>query len=106
MWISEEVIAHWYAKDRVYDGTGTPILDTDFAIIICHKIPQVYRLHIPLDRERQFQKNQLFCSPSLGITVHHHLELSFTFRWNRRSRSSGICNSTRISPNECFLLTI
>lgn len=44
VWLSEEAIAKWYVEDRVYDGTGTPPLYTDFAIITCHEIRQVYRL--------------------------------------------------------------
>jgi len=24
IWISDEAIANWYEKERVYDGTGTP----------------------------------------------------------------------------------
>ena len=52
-----------------------------------YKISGAYVLRIPLDRERRFQKYQLFCSPSRGITVHHHLESVFTFPWNRRSPS-------------------
>lgn len=43
MWLSEEAIAQWYVKDRIYDGTGTPPLYTDFAIITCHEIRQVFK---------------------------------------------------------------
>ncbi len=43
-WLSEDVISKWYEQERVYDGTGTPRLYTDFSIIICHEIRQVYRL--------------------------------------------------------------
>lgn len=44
LWISEEALLKWYESERVYDGTGTPRLYTDFAIITCHEIRQVYRL--------------------------------------------------------------
>ena len=44
VWLSEEAISLWYAKERVYDGTGTPNRFSDFAIITCHEIHQVYRL--------------------------------------------------------------
>lgn len=44
VWFSEEAIAQWYVTDRIYDGTGTPLLYTDFAIIMCHEIRQVFRL--------------------------------------------------------------
>jgi hypothetical protein len=50
-------VAQWYEKDRVYDGTGTPKRFTDFAIITCHEIRQVYRL--PL-RQTQGFINSLF----------------------------------------------
>lgn len=38
------MLLKWYEQERVYDGTGTPRLYTDFAIITCHEIRQVYRL--------------------------------------------------------------
>jgi hypothetical protein len=44
LWISEDVLLKWYEQERVYDGTGTPRLYTDFAITTCHEIRQVYRL--------------------------------------------------------------
>lgn len=44
VWLSEDAIAQWYEVNRVYDGTGTPKLYTDFAIKTCHEIRQVYRL--------------------------------------------------------------
>ena len=44
VWLSDDAIAQWYEKDRVYNGSGTPLLYTDFAIITCHEIRQVYRL--------------------------------------------------------------
>ena len=52
VWLSEDAIAQWYAGERVYDGTGTPLLYTDFAVIICHEIRQVYRL--PLRQTQGF----------------------------------------------------
>ena len=57
VWLSEAAIAQWYVRDRVYDGTGTPRRFTDFAIITCHEIRQVYRL--PL-RQTQGFINSLF----------------------------------------------
>lgn len=44
LWLSEDVLSKWYEQERIYDGTGTPKLYTDFAIITCHEIRQVYRL--------------------------------------------------------------
>lgn len=44
VWLSEDVLLKWHEQERIYDGTGTPRLYTDFAIITCHEIRQVYRL--------------------------------------------------------------
>ena len=44
VWLSEEAISLWYEKGRVYDGSGTPKRFSDFAILTCHEIRQVYRL--------------------------------------------------------------
>lgn len=57
VWLSEEAISKWYEQDREYDGTGSPKRYTDFAIITCHEIRQVYRL--PL-RQTQGFINSLF----------------------------------------------
>jgi len=43
IWISDEVVDAWYEQDRVYNGTGAPKTFSDFAIIICHEIRQVFR---------------------------------------------------------------
>ena len=56
-WLSEEAISLWYEKERVYDGTGAPKRFSDFAIITCHEIRQVYRL--PLRQTEGFI-NSLF----------------------------------------------
>ena len=42
--MAEEAISSWYEKDRTFNGTGTPRLYTDFAIITCHEIRLVYKL--------------------------------------------------------------
>jgi hypothetical protein len=57
VWLSDEAISQWYEPDRVYDGTGTPRLYTDFAIMTCHEIRLVYKL--PL-RQCQGFINSLF----------------------------------------------
>ena len=44
VWLSDEAIAGWYETSRVYDGSGTPKLYSDFSIIICHEIRLVYKL--------------------------------------------------------------
>jgi len=57
VWLSDEAISLWYEKERVYDGTGAPKRFSDFAIITCHEIRQVYRL--PLRQTEGFI-NSLF----------------------------------------------
>lgn len=52
VWLSDEAIADWYEKSRVYDGSGTPKLYSDFSIIICHEIRLVYKL--PLRQSQGF----------------------------------------------------
>jgi len=44
VWLSDDVINAWYEEDRTYDGNGAPKTFTDFAIITCHEIRQVFRL--------------------------------------------------------------
>lgn len=44
IWLSPDVVTQWYVKDRQYDGSGAPILYSDFAIITVHEIRQVFRL--------------------------------------------------------------
>ena len=65
VWLSNDAIENWVVKDRVYDGSGTPILFTDFAITTCHEIRQVYRL--PL-RQCQGFINSLFKIKNLPIS--------------------------------------
>jgi len=43
-WITDEAIDKWYESNRVYNGTGAPKKFSDFSIIICHEIRQVYKL--------------------------------------------------------------
>jgi len=64
VWIADEAIEQWYEKERLYDGTGTPKKFSDFAIITCHEIRQVYKL--PL---RQYQGfiNSIFSIKELPI---------------------------------------
>ena len=57
VWLSEDARSQWSKTDRVYDGTGSPKLYTDFAIITCHAIRLVYKL--PL-RQCQGFINSLF----------------------------------------------
>jgi hypothetical protein len=73
IWLSDDAIENWYVKDRVYDGSGTPVLFTDLAIIICHEIRQVYRL--PL-RQSQGFINSLFKIKNLSIACPDYSTLS------------------------------
>jgi hypothetical protein len=57
VWFSEEAISKWVEPERFYDGTGSSKYFTDFAILTCHEIRQVYRL--PL-RQCQGFINSLF----------------------------------------------
>jgi hypothetical protein len=57
IWLSQEVIDNWYVSDRIYDGTGTPDLYSDAAIIICHELRKVLKL--PL-RQTQGFINSIF----------------------------------------------
>ena len=73
VWLSDGAIENWYVKDRVYDGRGTPLLFSDFAIITCHEIRQVYRL--PL-RQCQGFINSLFKIKDLPIASPDYSTLS------------------------------
>jgi hypothetical protein len=55
--VSQDVIDKWYEKDRIYDGTGTPHLYSDMAILTVHEIRQVFKL--PL-RQCEGLVNSLF----------------------------------------------
>lgn len=44
IWLSQGVINEWYEKVRIYDGTGTPNLYSDMAILTVHEIRQVFKL--------------------------------------------------------------
>jgi hypothetical protein len=52
IWLSQEITDNWYASDRIYDGTGTPDLYSDAAIIVCHELRKVLRL--PLRQTQGF----------------------------------------------------
>lgn len=43
VWISQEIIDNWYVNNRIYDGTGTPDLYSDAAIIACIELRKVFR---------------------------------------------------------------
>ena len=64
VWLSDAAIANWYEQDRVYVGAGTPKKFTDFAIITCHEIRQVFHLAL---RQCQGFINSLFRLKNLPI---------------------------------------
>lgn len=52
IWLSQKVIDSWYVCDRIYDGTGTPDLYSDEAILMCHELRKVLKL--PLRQTQGF----------------------------------------------------
>jgi hypothetical protein len=52
IWIAEDVLNNWYEADRIYDSTAAPKIFTDFVIIICHEVRQVFKL--PLRQCQRF----------------------------------------------------
>jgi hypothetical protein len=43
IWLSPDVIEQWFIKNREYDGTGTPLLFSEMAIMTVHEIRQVFK---------------------------------------------------------------
>ena len=64
VWLAQEIIDNWYVSDRVYDGSGTPNLYSDSAIIACHELRKVLKL--PL-RQTQGFVNSIFRAQKLKI---------------------------------------
>jgi len=50
--MTDDVADSWYQADRVYDGTGTPLLYSDMAILIAYQVRQVFKL--PLRQSEEF----------------------------------------------------
>ncbi len=65
VWLSQEAIDTWYEAERIYDGTGAPRTFTDFAIITCHEIRQVFKL--PL-RQCQGFIDSLFLAKEIDLS--------------------------------------
>lgn len=89
IWLSEDVIAQWHEKDRIYDGTGTPNLYSDMAIFTVHEIRQVFQL--PL-RQCEGLVNSLFKlmnidlqSPSYSVLSKRLKKLNLTRPFYRKS---------------------
>jgi hypothetical protein len=82
IWIADDVLKSWYQASRVYDGSGTPILYSDTAILIAHQIRQVFKL--PL-RQCEGFINSLFRlmkydlrSPSYSVLSKRLMKLDLT----------------------------
>lgn len=70
IWISQKVVDNWYVKDRIYDGTGTPHLYSNDAIIACHELRKVLKLPLRqtqgfIDSIFRIQKLEISC-PDFG----------------------------------------
>lgn len=72
-WLSKNAIENWYEENQIYDGTGAPKQYSDFAIIICNEIRQVYRL--PLRQTEGFI-NSLFNLLNVPLTSPDYSTLS------------------------------
>lgn len=57
VWLSQQAIEQWYEPNQINDGSGSPKVYSEFAIITCHEMRQVYRL--PLRQTEGFI-NSLF----------------------------------------------
>ena len=73
VWLSDTAIENWYEKDRVNNGTGASKKFTDFAILMCHEIRQVFRL--PL-RQCEGFINSLFTLKKLPMRSPDYTTLS------------------------------
>jgi hypothetical protein len=70
VWISQEIIDGWYVSNRIYDGSGTPDLYSDAAIIVCHELRKVFKLPLRqaqgfIDSIFRIQKLKISC-PDFG----------------------------------------
>jgi len=72
-WLSIDAIEKWYEENQINDGTGAPQVYSDFAIIVCHEIRQVYRL--PLRQTEGFI-NSLFKLLGVSLTCPDYSRLS------------------------------
>lgn len=91
VWLSEDAISNWYEPERIYDGTGSTKYYTDFAIMICHEIRQVYRL--PLRQCQRFI-NSLFRLMKIDLCCPHYSCLS------KRLQSLNIKSPMHKNKNE------
>jgi hypothetical protein len=63
-WLDKDAIDNWHEEAQDNTGSGAPQQYTDFSIIICHEIRQVYRL--PLRQSEGFI-NSIFRIMGLDI---------------------------------------
>lgn len=73
IWLSQNLINHWYYDERIYDGTGSSQHYTDEAILACHELRQVYKLAL---RQTEGFINSLFRLMKLSITCPDYSTLS------------------------------
>jgi len=73
LWLSDLAIENWYEKDRVNNGSGAAKEFTDFAILMCHEVRQVFRF--PL-RQCEGFINSLFKWKELPIRCPDYTTLS------------------------------
>ena len=73
IWLSQDLINHWYYEERIYDGTGSSQHYTEEAIIACHELRQVYKL--PLRQTEGFI-NSLLRLMKLSIACPDYSTLS------------------------------
>ena len=64
VWLAQEVIDNWYISDRIYDGSGTPNLYSDAAILACHDLRKVFKLAL---RQTQGFIDSIFRMQELDI---------------------------------------
>jgi hypothetical protein len=64
VWLAQEVIDSWYINDRIYDGSGTPNLYSDAAILACHDLRKVFKLAL---RQTQGFIDSIFRMQELDI---------------------------------------
>jgi hypothetical protein len=72
-WLDKDAMDNWYAEDQENTGSGAPLQYTDFSIIICHEMRQVYRL--PLRQSEGFI-NSIFRLMGLDIKCPNYSVLS------------------------------
>ena len=73
IWITDDIADSWYESERIYDGTGTPQLYNETAILISHQIRQVFKL--PL-RQCEGFINALFKLMGFELKCPHYSVLS------------------------------